>query len=51
MFLPWNLDASVLETPLRYGAGYIAVGLLLLAWHVWLRATGNLGTENKEELH
>jgi len=40
MFLPWNLDATSLETPLQYGGGYLLTAAMLLGWHYWLRQAG-----------
>lgn len=40
MFLPWNLDANSLETPLQYGGGYLLTAALLLGWHYWLQQAG-----------
>ncbi len=37
MFLPWNLDAASLETPLQYGGGYLLTAAMLVAWHYWQR--------------
>lgn len=37
MFLPWNLEAASLSTPLQYGGGYLLTALLLLGWHYWLQ--------------
>jgi AGZA family xanthine/uracil permease-like MFS transporter len=40
MFLPWNLDATSLQTPLQYGGGYLLTAVMLLGWHYWLRQAG-----------
>jgi len=40
MFLPWNLNSSEVAVVSQYVSGYLVVGLLLLVWGWWLRATG-----------
>ncbi|HRX78087.1 MAG TPA: permease, partial [Pirellulaceae bacterium] len=39
MFLPWNLDAASLSTPLQYGGGYFLTAILLFGWHCWLQSS------------
>jgi AGZA family xanthine/uracil permease-like MFS transporter len=40
MFLPWRLGEATLPVVSQYVGGYVVVGLMLLVWGAWLRATG-----------
>ncbi len=41
MFLAWDLDPSLRQTPLSYAAGYTIVALMMISWDAWLRRSGN----------
>ncbi len=40
MFLPWQLDSHLRQTPYHYAVGYLLVALILLAWGFWQQAAG-----------
>ncbi len=48
VFLPWNLAESDFRITLSYAAGYLAVALLLFAWHFAARATLALTHPDRE---
>ncbi|HUG70082.1 MAG TPA: methyltransferase domain-containing protein [Pirellulaceae bacterium] len=51
MFLPWDLDAASLETPLQFGGGYLLTAVLLLGWHRWCQQTGEAAFSDEETPH
>ena len=42
VFLPWNLSGSNFHITLSFAGGYLAVAVLLFAWHFAARATHSL---------
>lgn len=40
MFLVWDLESAMRQTPLSYGAGYLLIAVMMIGWEAWLRRTG-----------
>jgi len=38
MFLPWQLDEAMRETPIRYAIAYLSVAVIMIAWGWWLQS-------------
>ncbi len=41
MFLVWDLEPALRQTPLSYTAGYALMTVMLIGWDGWLRRTGH----------
>ena len=51
MFVPWSLDESLREIPIRFAGGYLAAAAVLAVWHRWLRSIGVTPILTDEEVH